>query len=64
MDLTELMKIGPGETRQFIHNDKSHYTYGFPEDLEPELATMWALNDFTSANGATLSKWRSICRRR
>ena len=46
--------ISPGETRQFIHHDKSHYTYSFPEDLEPELATVWALRDFTAENGATL----------
>jgi hypothetical protein len=46
--------ISPGETRQFIHHDKSHYTYTLPEELEPELATIWALQDFTEENGATL----------
>jgi ectoine hydroxylase-related dioxygenase (phytanoyl-CoA dioxygenase family) len=46
--------ISPGESRQFIHHDKSHYTYALPEELEPELATIWALQDFTAENGATL----------
>ena len=46
--------ISPGETRQFIHHDKSHYTYALPEELEPELATIWALRDFNEENGATL----------
>ena len=46
--------ISPGETRQFIHHDKSHYTYALPEELEPEVATIWALSEFTEDNGATL----------
>jgi hypothetical protein len=53
LSMTQLMKIGPGESRQFFHHDKSHYTYALPPETEPELATMWALSDFTASNGAT-----------
>jgi hypothetical protein len=54
LSMTQIMKINPGETAQFVHADKGHYTYPLPNDLEPEMATMWALSDFTAQNGGTL----------
>jgi ectoine hydroxylase-related dioxygenase (phytanoyl-CoA dioxygenase family) len=46
------IQIGPGETAQNLHRDDSVYPLAMPH---PELVlnTMWALDDFTEANGAT-----------
>jgi ectoine hydroxylase-related dioxygenase (phytanoyl-CoA dioxygenase family) len=44
--------IGPGEKAQVIHRDQS--IYPLPLDFPNVVVnTMWALDDFTSANGAT-----------
>jgi len=45
--------IGPGEKAQVLHRDTNKYPLpaGFPEVV---VNTMWALDDFTAANGATL----------
>jgi hypothetical protein len=47
------ISIGPGESAQPLHRDDG--VYPLP-DPKPELVlnTMWALDDFTEANGATL----------
>ncbi len=47
------ISIGPGESAQPLHRDDAVYPLGDPK---PELVlnTMWALDDFTEANGATL----------
>lgn len=48
----EYIEIGPGETGQRIHRDQWKYdTVDF--DFEVELNGMWAITDFTEANGAT-----------
>jgi ectoine hydroxylase-related dioxygenase (phytanoyl-CoA dioxygenase family) len=46
------ISIGPGESAQLLHRDDG--VYPLP-DPKPELVlnTMWALDDFTEANGAT-----------
>jgi ectoine hydroxylase-related dioxygenase (phytanoyl-CoA dioxygenase family) len=45
--------VGPGETPQGLHRDDSVYPIPWPH--EPVvLNTMWALDDFTEHNGATL----------
>ena len=46
------IEIGPGETAQVLHCDNGIYPLPrpFPEVI---LNTMWALDDFTEANGAT-----------
>jgi ectoine hydroxylase-related dioxygenase (phytanoyl-CoA dioxygenase family) len=46
------IEIGPGETAQRLHRDDGVYPVPRPH---PELVvnTMWALDDFTEANGAT-----------
>ena len=46
------IEIGPGETAQRLHRDDGVYPVARPH---PELVlnTMWALDDFSEANGAT-----------
>jgi ectoine hydroxylase-related dioxygenase (phytanoyl-CoA dioxygenase family) len=46
--------IGPGEVQQPVHRDDSVYPIPRPH---PDLVvnTMWALDDFTEANGATVA---------
>jgi ectoine hydroxylase-related dioxygenase (phytanoyl-CoA dioxygenase family) len=44
--------IGPGEVAQGLHRDDSVYPLGWPH-RPVVLNTMWALDDFTAANGAT-----------
>jgi len=46
------IQIGPGEQAQVLHRDQS--VYPLPPDFPPVVVnTMWALDDFTEANGAT-----------
>jgi ectoine hydroxylase-related dioxygenase (phytanoyl-CoA dioxygenase family) len=46
------IEIGPGERAQILHRDDS--VYPLPPDFrEVVVNTMWALDDFTEANGAT-----------
>src|ERR1700744_5085626 len=54
IDLTQLVTIGPGEPAQMIHRDQwSFDRYPFPTGFEAEVATMWAVTDFTEELGAT-----------
>jgi phytanoyl-CoA dioxygenase PhyH len=54
IDLTQLIDIGPGEPGQMIHRDQwSFDRYPFPKGFEAEIATMWAVTDFTEEMGAT-----------
>jgi hypothetical protein len=54
IDLTQLVTIGPGEPAQMIHRDQwSFDRYQFPTGFEAEVATMWAVTDFTEDMGAT-----------
>ena len=46
------IEIGPGEKAQVLHTDDSIYPIPRPHQ-ELVLNTMWALDDFTEANGAT-----------
>jgi ectoine hydroxylase-related dioxygenase (phytanoyl-CoA dioxygenase family) len=57
------IEIGPGEPAQILHRDDSIYPLTEPHP-EVVLNTMWALDDFTTANGATRivpgsHKWES-----
>jgi ectoine hydroxylase-related dioxygenase (phytanoyl-CoA dioxygenase family) len=46
------IQIGPGEEAQVLHRDQS--VYPLPADFPSVVVnTMWALDDFTEANGAT-----------
>src|SRR5580692_1145054 len=54
IDLTQLVTIGPGEPAQIIHRDQwSFDRFQFPTGFEAEVATMWAVTDFTEESGAT-----------
>src|ERR1700759_394912 len=54
IDLTQLITIGPGEPAQMIHRDRWAFDrYQFPRGFEAEVATMWAVTDFTEEMGAT-----------
>lgn len=46
------IEIGPGEKAQFLHTDDAIYPLPRPHP-EVVLNSMWALDDFTAANGAT-----------
>lgn len=48
----EYIEIGPGETGQRIHRDQWKYDM-VDFEFEVELNGMWAVTDFTEANGAT-----------
>jgi ectoine hydroxylase-related dioxygenase (phytanoyl-CoA dioxygenase family) len=47
------ISIGPGEAAQRLHRDDSVYPIARPHQ-ELVINTMWALDDFTTENGATL----------
>lgn len=48
----QAIQIGPGETAQPLHRDDGVYPIARPHG-ELIVNTMWALDDFTEANGAT-----------
>ena len=47
------MHLGPGESAQPLHRDTNLWPFANPAP-PLTLATMWAVNDFTRANGGTL----------
>ena len=52
LHLTQLIRIMPGQPAQAIHRDR--WAWGkHMQAIEPQLNTIWALTDFTAANGAT-----------
>ncbi len=52
LHLTQLIRIRPGQKAQAIHRDR--WAWGTHlGHLEPQLNTIWAVTDFTQANGAT-----------
>lgn len=54
LHLTQLISIGPGETKQKPHRDQMAFDFfAFPAEYHVQCNTMWALTDFTIANGAT-----------
>jgi ectoine hydroxylase-related dioxygenase (phytanoyl-CoA dioxygenase family) len=54
LHLTQAIAIGPGETPQPIHRDQWAFDFfPFPAGYEVQCNTIWALTDFTEANGAT-----------
>ena len=46
--------IGPGETMQELHRDDLVYPLAHPREQQSVATVIWALTDFTEANGATL----------
>lgn len=54
--LTQIIQIGPGEPAQPLHRDRYAFTHDAAfalAHLEPELSTIWALNEFTADIGPT-----------
>jgi hypothetical protein len=52
--LTQAIAIGPGQGPQPIHRDQWAFDFfPFPEGYDVQLNTIWALTEFTEANGAT-----------
>jgi ectoine hydroxylase-related dioxygenase (phytanoyl-CoA dioxygenase family) len=54
LHLTQVIAIGPGEPGQMIHRDQWAFDFfPFPGGYEVQCNTIWAMTDFTEANGAT-----------
>jgi len=54
LHLTQIISIGPGEQGQQLHRDQMAFDFfPFPPDYHAQCNTMWALTDFTAANGGT-----------
>jgi ectoine hydroxylase-related dioxygenase (phytanoyl-CoA dioxygenase family) len=54
LHLTQTIAIGPGEPAQSVHRDQWAWDFfPFPADYHVQCNTIWALTDFTEANGAT-----------
>ena len=54
LHLTQVIAIGPGEPAQPIHRDQWAFDFfPFPAGYEVQCNTIWAMTDFTAANGAT-----------
>lgn len=52
LHLAQLIRIMPGQPAQAIHRDRWAWGRQMP-GIEPQVNTIWALTDFTAANGAT-----------
>jgi len=54
MMVAQVITIGPNSPAQPLHRDRGVWPNGLlGEDVEPQMATIWALSDFTRENGAT-----------
>ncbi len=53
LHLTQAVRIDPGETAQLLHRDRGVWGGYVSRKIETQLSTIWALDDFTAANGAT-----------
>jgi ectoine hydroxylase-related dioxygenase (phytanoyl-CoA dioxygenase family) len=54
LHLTQLIEVGPGEPAQPVHRDQWAFDFfPFPTGYEVQCNTIWAIDDFTAANGAT-----------
>jgi hypothetical protein len=54
LHLTQVIAIGPDEPMQTIHRDQWAFDFfPFPRGYEVQCNTIWAMTDFTAANGAT-----------
>jgi ectoine hydroxylase-related dioxygenase (phytanoyl-CoA dioxygenase family) len=54
LHLTQVIAVGPGEPAQMIHRDQWAFDFfPFPSGYEVQCNTIWAMTDFTEANGAT-----------
>lgn len=54
LHLTQSIAIGPHSPPQFLHRDQWCFdSFPFPRDVDVEVATIWALTEFTEETGAT-----------
>lgn len=53
LNLTQIMRILPGQTAQPLHRDRYLWSRELPSAIEPMLNGMWALTEFAEENGAT-----------
>jgi ectoine hydroxylase-related dioxygenase (phytanoyl-CoA dioxygenase family) len=54
LHLTQLISIEPGEKAQSVHRDQWAFDFfPFPADFDVQCNTIWAMTDFTAANGGT-----------
>jgi ectoine hydroxylase-related dioxygenase (phytanoyl-CoA dioxygenase family) len=54
LHLTQSIAIGPDSAAQHLHRDQWCFDFfPFPRDVDVEVSSIWALCDFTEANGAT-----------
>ncbi|MFM8601821.1 MAG: phytanoyl-CoA dioxygenase family protein [Actinomycetota bacterium] len=54
LHLTQLISIGPESPGQPLHRDQWCFdSFPFPDDIDVEVSTIWAMHDFTAENGAT-----------
>ncbi|MPY93059.1 MAG: phytanoyl-CoA dioxygenase family protein [Acidimicrobiia bacterium] len=53
LHLTQTITILPGQGAQPLHRDRLAWGGYLPDSIEPQFNTLWALTDFTAANGAT-----------
>lgn len=52
LHLTQIIRLRPGQPAQMLHRDRWAWGHHLSH-VEPQLNTIWALSDFTEANGAT-----------
>ena len=50
----QVMAVGPGEPAQYLHRDENNWPEVVADDRELTISCMFALTDFTKANGATV----------
>ena len=54
LHLTQIIAIGPDSAAQPLHRDQWCFDFfPFPPEMDVEVSTIWALDDFTEENGAT-----------
>jgi len=54
LHLTQVITIGPGSPAQQLHRDQWCFDFfEFPDDMQVEVGSMFALDEFTEENGAT-----------
>jgi ectoine hydroxylase-related dioxygenase (phytanoyl-CoA dioxygenase family) len=53
LHLTQTIYIHPGQGAQVLHRDRLAWGTHLPLSIEPQFNSIWALTDFTAANGAT-----------
>lgn len=53
LHFTQAVRIGPEEGAQALHRDRGVWGGRIPRRIETQLSTIWAISEFTEANGAT-----------